>query len=151
MTGLFKFLLASHVFLGLVGVIASYAVLLSLSGKQRSLRFLKRSSLLSFLGYALSWISGGYYYVQYYGSEVKPRIMEGFYPWAHAIITESKEHIFLFLPFAALTLFAVFLFAGDKLEANERMRKGAMFLAATVTVVGTLILLAGVIISGGAR
>jgi len=150
-TPLLTFSLITHVILGIVAVAASYAVWLELLKKSPSLSFLKKSSLISFFSYLLSWLSGGYYYVVYYGDIQKPKIIAGAYPWAHKIFTEAKEHIFLFLPFTALALLLILWKAGGDLPQNELLRKGAVFLAATITVIGILIALAGIIISGATR
>ena len=150
-TPLLTFSLITHVILGIVAVAASYAVWLELLKKSPSLSFLKKSSLISFFSYLLSWLSGGYYYVVYYGDIQKPKIIAGAYPWAHKIFTEAKEHIFLFLPFTALALLLILWKAGGDLPQNELLRKWAVFLAATITVIGILIALAGIIISGATR
>ena len=42
--------------------------------------------LNTFASFIISWISGAYYYVLYYGTAVKPVIVAGDYPWAHKII-----------------------------------------------------------------
>lgn len=61
-------------------------------------------------GFVASWIAGGYYYVVYYGSLVKPSIKSGSAPWAHSIFMEVKEHIFLFIiPLAVTALFITLL------------------------------------------
>ncbi len=151
MSELFKFLLISHVILGITGVAASYAVWLGLLKKSPSLGFLKKVSALSFFSYLLSWFSGGYYYVLYYGSVQKPNIIAGAYPWAHEIFTESKEHIFLFFPFAALALLII-LWKGDQdLSQNEGLRKAIAFLAGAITILGLFVALSGIIISGAVR
>ncbi len=151
MSELFKFLLISHVMLGITGVAASYAVWLGLLKKSPSLGFLKKVSALSFFSYLLSWFSGGYYYVLYYGGVQKPNIIAGAYPWAHEIFTESKEHIFLFFPFAALALLIV-LWKGDQdLSQNEGLRKAVAFLGGAITVLGLFVALSGIIISGAVR
>src|SRR3990167_6368538 len=54
--------------------------------------------------FGLSWFVGGYYYVKFYGSLVKPVILKSAVPWAHAVVMESKEHIFLFILPLALTI-----------------------------------------------
>ena len=151
MSELFKFLLISHVILGITGVAASYAVWLGLLKKSPSLGFVKKASALSFFSYLLSWFSGGYYYVLYYGDIQKPIILAGAYPWAHKIFTETKEHIFLFFPFAALALLVVLWKGNQDLSQNEGLRKGAALLAGVVTTLGLFVALAGIIISGAVR
>lgn len=151
MTTLLQFSLAAHVILGVVGVAALYLVLLHALKKDPSLPMLKWASLMSFLAIVASWVSGGYYYVVYYGEKVKPIIVGGAYPWAHKVMTETKEHIFLFLPFAALALAVLFWFSGELVKSDEKVRRGAVFLASAATTIGIIITLAGIIISGAVR
>lgn len=151
MTTLLQFSLVAHVILGVVGVAALYLVLLNMLKKEPSLPMLKWASLVSFLAIVASWVSGGYYYVVYYGEKVKPIIVGGAYPWAHKIMTETKEHIFLFLPFAALALVILVWLLGDTLKTDDRLRRAAVFLAGAATAVGVVITLSGVLISGAVR
>lgn len=150
-TPLLTFSLILHVILGIVAVAASYAVWLELLKKSPSTSFLKKSSLISFFSYFFSWFSGGYYYVFYYGAVQKPKIVAGAYPWAHKIFTEAKEHIFLFLPFAVLALLIVIWKGNQDFSQNDSLRKGAVFLAGAITILGVFVALAGIIISGAVR
>lgn len=140
-----------HVFFGLVGVIASYIAWVLLLRPQPNLRLLQISSFKSFLFLVLSWLAGGYYYVNYYGGTVKPIIKAGPFPWAHSFLMESKEHIFLFLPFLALVVFLVSFLCGEKLMAGSGCKKPLAWLAGLVFVLGVFVALAGVLISGAAR
>lgn len=151
MTALIKGALIAHVVFGVIGTMAVYAVWLALLKKGSSLRFLKNSSLISFLSFLLSWFSGGYYYIVYYGNMVRPRILEGQYPWAHKIGTEAKEHIFLFLPFVTLAIVLVIWCTGDRMTLDENLRKRTALLAGAITAIAVFITLAGIIVSGGAR
>lgn len=143
--------LIAHVIIGLVGVIASYAVLMGLLKRNVSLSFVKNSALIAFVSYVASWILGGYYYVLYYGGNVKPIIKGGDYPWAHAIFMEAKEHIFLFLPFLSLSLFLAIVASGDLNLNNKPIKKVLAVLAGVIAVLGIFIALSGVVISGAAR
>lgn len=151
MSTLFAVTLSLHVIAGIVGVMASYAVVLFLLKKELPLRSLRISSMLAFLSYMLSWFSGGYYYVLYYGGTVKPTIVNGPYPWAHLVIMEAKEHIFIMLPFATLAVAAIVFFAGPRLQTDTALKGGTLVLAIVVSIIATAITLAGIVISGGAR
>jgi len=64
----------------------------------------KRARIVSLAGLLLlvtSWIVGGYYYVTTYGGAVKPVIIGSEYAWAHSVVMEAKEHIFLLIPLMA--------------------------------------------------
>ena len=77
-------------------------------------------------------------------------IKSGLAPWAHNIIMETKEHIFLFIiPLAMTVLFITLL---DKKEMERlRIRQIALWLSGAVAVLGLLIGAMGFIISAAAR
>lgn len=146
-----NFLLITHVIIGLIGVMSSYAVFTGLLKKKISLWFLKMASLIAFLMYIISWITGGIYYVTYYGVAVKPIIKAGEYPWAHSVITESKEHIFLFLPVLSFVILLTLFLKGEVIKENNDLKKALTFVAGITLLIGVLITLGGVLISGAAR
>ena len=117
------------------------------SGSQKSMIITAAVGVVSFIA---SWIPGGYYYVVYYGAIVKPVIKSGLAPWAHNIIMETKENIFLFIiPLAMTMLFITLL---DKKEMERlRIRQIALWLSGAVAVLGLLIGAMGFIISAAAR
>ena len=143
--------LIAHVFIGLLGVGASYVVVMQLLRSHIPLAWLQWTSVIAFTSYVLSWITGGFYYVVRYGSEVKPVIKAGPYPWAHSIVTESKEHIFLFLPFLAFLTMIVALFFGSELQENRKLRRAVIGIGIVTFFLGVLIAVAGVIMSGSVQ
>ena len=151
MSTLFAIALVFHVIFGVVGVIASYTVLLLLLKKTANQRVLKWASFIAFLSYMVSWFSGGYYYVLYYGGSVKPDIVGGASPWAHLVFMEAKEHIFLMLPFATFALFILLYFKADAVFVGGALKGNTILLSAVITVLATIITLSGILISGGAR
>ena len=100
--------------------------------------------------FVASWIAGGYYYVIYYGTLVKPVIKSGLAPWAHNIVMETKEHIFLFVIPLAMTVLCITLLEKEDVE-RLALRRLAMWLSGTVAVLGFLIGAMGFIISAAAR
>lgn len=97
-------------------------------------------------GLVMSWLVGGYYYVKFYGPLVKPVIKAGSAPWAHAVVMEVKEHIFLFLiPMAATILLAVYQAKGPGPGRQLKV------MVAMTAGFGLLIGLMGYIISAAAR
>lgn len=141
----------AHVIVGLVGIIATYAVALGTRKKTPSVVFLIWTSATAFVSFILSWAFGAYYYVLNYGANVKPVILAGKYPWAHSIFMEAKEHVFLFLPFLAfVTMLAVLLFR-ENIATDDRLRNSVFFLAMTTFLLGVFITLSGVLISGAVR
>ncbi|MBI2610107.1 hypothetical protein HYW53_02935 [Candidatus Giovannonibacteria bacterium] len=108
------------------------------------------AAILGVIGFSLSWLAGGYYYVVNYGSFVKPIILAGSAPWAHAVSMEAKEHIFLFIiPLALTALFAVF--AGKDIFEQSGIRRQVIYLSLFIAVLGLFIGAMGFIISSAAR
>lgn len=103
------------------------------------------ASLIGNVGFLLSWLFGGFYYVKFYGPLVKPIINAGLAPWAHAIFMEAKEHIFLFLPPMALTVLFIVL------TKNQNLRQSSMRLVGLIAALGLLLGGMGFIISAAAR
>lgn len=141
-----------HVLAGVIGVFLFGAVALELLKNKPSLKLLRWFSLLGFLSFtAVLWLSAGYYYVTYYGKAVKPVIKDGSLPWVHTVIMETKEHIFLFLPFLALVATLVFWLSKDAEEnLMESFKKPITFISFLTLIIGILITLAGILISGAA-
>jgi hypothetical protein len=110
---------------------------------------IKRAKIACVIGLILiilSWLAGGYYYVNIYGPEVKPLIKEGPAPWAHLVFTETKEHIFLFIPILSM-LITTILFKADMNKA----RKSILMLLGLTILLGLSMAGMGYIISTGAR
>ena len=149
MSIIFAITLSAHVMLGIIGVIASFAVTLNLLKQGGSVKTRAVAAWIAALSYILSWLSGGYYYVFYYGSNVKPIIKEGDFPWAHFVFMEFKEHAFLFLPFATLAL-ALAVTRVTEVK-NPHLLPSVKLLAILITVIATAVTLSGILVSGAAR
>lgn len=145
-----KIILISHVFLGLLGVVAFYAVWMGLLKQKLSLKILRFASLTGLIAFILSWLNG-VYYVVYYSKIVRTIIKTGQYSWAHNIFMEAKEHIFLFVPFLSAVVFLILWFLGDKLENESNLKRSTVALTGLVTVLGIIITLSGLLISGAVR
>lgn len=110
----------------------------------------RRIAFVGTAGFVISWLAGGYYYVQYYGSLVKPIIKSGLAPWAHTIVMETKEHIFLFIIPLAIT--ALFLTTLTSTETEQlQLRSATLWLVRTIVGLALLIGAFGFIISAAAR
>ena len=108
------------------------------------------AAALTVFGFIASWIVGGYYYVNTYGTLVKPGILMSSAPWAHAIAMEAKEHIFLFLvPMAIVVLVATLL--RPALVDRSRFRTPLLWLTGSIAGLGLYIGMLGFIISAAAR
>jgi hypothetical protein len=143
-------LIGMHLGLAIVGIDAFLWLLGKLKGHDSSERSTRNTALVGILAFIGSWIAGGYYYVVYYGTIVKPVIKSGLAPWAHNIIMETKEHIFLFIIPLSMTVFFITL-----LDKNERERLGiknsTLWLCGAVAVLALAIGAMGFIISAAAR
>ncbi|MEK7151931.1 MAG: hypothetical protein AAB523_00455 [Patescibacteria group bacterium] len=145
------YMLVAHIILGLIGIGAFYAVWMGLLKKVPKLAFLFWASLLGFLSFIASWLTGGYYYVEYYGGAVKPIIKAGEYPWAHLVVMEAKEHIFLFLPILATLVFLSLALLKETALLNQGIRKALAYVVGFIVIAGIAITLGGMLISGAVR
>jgi len=107
------------------------------------------SYMAAFLLTAGCWIVGGYNYLTSYGSQVKPVIIAGPYPWAHGIVMEAKEHIFVFLPIIAFAL-SITLSTLDREHflSDVKCRRGLTMISFLALFMVLLMFLMGAIISG---
>lgn len=143
-------LIGLHLGFAIVGIDAFLWLLGKLIGDGGSRKSRIITALVGVAAFIASWLAGGYYYVVYYGTLVKPAIKDGAAPWAHNIIMETKEHIFLFiLPLAMTVLFATLLEKDDMERLG--LRRPAAWLAGTVAGLGLLIGAMGFAISAAAR
>jgi hypothetical protein len=111
----------------------------------------KIASLSGLVVILAHWVISGVYYVEHYGDVVKPVIKAGNWAWAHSIIMESKEHIFLFLPFiAALFVFLVWKH-NDDLKENKKIRYALFALGGAAVIIIGLMIASGFLISSSYR
>lgn len=143
-------LIGIHLGFAIVGIDAFLWLLGKLKDHGGSRKSRIVTAWIGVAAFIASWIAGGYYYVLYYGTLVKPVIKSGVAPWAHNIIMETKEHIFLFIiPLAMTTLFITLL---EKEEMERlRLRRLTLWLAGIVAVLGLVIGAMGFVISAAVR
>ena|SRR3989344_5937755 len=133
--------------LGIDGFLWLLGELLASSGNKVRMKY---AAWIGLSGFSLSWLAGGYYYVVYYGTLVKPIIKSGLAPWAHAIIMEAKEHIFILILPVAITAVLSAL-ASDDIRAKLNAPKETTKLIGLVAGLGLAIGAMGFIISAAAR
>lgn len=148
MSQLFLNALVWHIFLGLAAIVVYAGLPLLLKGEKLNVGLLKIYSFLGFLGFMGSWIAGGYYYSLYYGKAVKGVILAGTTPWVHKILMESKEHVFLFLPFLAFVVLVIVNFFSEELVTSAKFRMNLILLCVSIVTLGIVITLCGFAISG---
>ncbi len=140
-----------HVLTGLIGIIAFYPVWTGLLRERLTPKSLKLGSFLGLVFLVISWLTAGSYYTTYYGQAVKAAVVAGKYPWAHKVLMEAKEHVFLFLPFLAAALFFSIWAFGDRLEREPGAKKSLAALTGLLVILGIIVTLAGVVVSGAVR
>jgi|SRR3989344_8725154 len=143
-------LIGLHLGFAIVGIDAFFWLLGKIKDRNGSTKSRVVTAAVGTLAFVASWISGGYYYVIFYGSLVKPVIKQGLAPWAHNIVMEVKEHIFLFIIPMAVTIFFITLLHDDEIESFG-IRRLALVLTALVIALGLLIGAMGFVISAAAR
>ncbi|MBI5398516.1 hypothetical protein HZB03_03560 [Candidatus Woesearchaeota archaeon] len=145
-------LIGIHAAIGELGVLAFLWVFVELlNPTEPRIKRAKIAAALGTLFFLASWVAGGYYYVTYYGPAVKPVIKSGPAPWAHGVVMEVKEHVFLFLPFlSALTTGLVYRYKNNLIK-DAGARTSVLLLCALIVIVGLLMAGMGYIISTGAR
>lgn len=143
-------LIGLHLGAGIVGIDAFLWLLGKLKGGDGSQKSLIFTAAVGAGAFIASWLAGGFYYVVYYGTLVKPIIKKGVAPWAHNIVMETKEHVFLFLIPLAMTILFIVMLDKERLE-QLKLRRPAMWLAGAAAGLGLLIGAMGFIISAAAR
>jgi len=149
MTSLITYALIAHVLIGVLAVGLIHLVFMHFLRRSPSWRYLRTLAGWATIGFLSAWISGAYYYVAYYGKAVKPVIVKGASPWAHQVVMESKEHVFIMLPFMAITLWLLVRVLEE--QQNEGAKKAGGILALMALLMGVFVAGAGIIISGAVR
>lgn len=143
-------LIGLHLGAAIIGIDAFLWVLGELMAGDVHLGRARFAGFLGVLGFLGSWLAGGYYYLNYYGTLVKPGILKGTAPWAHAIAMEAKEHIFLFIvPMAVVVL--LFLMVDRAILATYRIKNSLRVLVGILATLALVIGAMGYIISAAAR
>ncbi|OGZ46026.1 MAG: hypothetical protein A2756_04480 [Candidatus Ryanbacteria bacterium RIFCSPHIGHO2_01_FULL_48_27] len=145
-------LIGLHAALGEAGALAFLWVLIELLNPSESR--LRRARIAAALGTLLlsgAWFFGGFYYVTEYGVAVKPIIKSGPLPWTHDVITETKEHIFLFLPLLAALVWGLLSRYRNELMQNRGARIAIVLLSGFIVLIAFTIAGMGFLISSGLR
>jgi len=145
-------LILLHATLAEIGLFAFLWILVELLNPTEAR--IERAQVASLVGLGallLAWFAGGLYYVEAYGLHVKPLIKASDAKWAHSIVMEVKEHVFLFLPILS-SLTAILLFKYEnELILNDVARKTIVLLSGLIFLLGFSIAGMGALISAGYR
>ena len=146
MTTTLATLLIVHVLSGVIAIGMLNVVLMHLLKKAPNYVFVSRLAWSAVALFFLSWATSAYYYVTYYGSAVKPRILAGAMPVAHTFFMETKEHIFLVLPFIAVSIALSTTYLRS--DPDEGLRKSTALLTLVALAVGVAVAASGILVSG---
>ena len=145
-------LVLTHATIGEVGLFAFLWVLVEmLNPTEIRIRRAKVAAIIGVACLFFAWLVGGFYYVDVYGSGVKPAIKASDAAWVHGIIMETKEHVFLFLPSLAILTTLLISRFGNELIDNKHARKTVILLAGLIFLIGFSIAGMGAIIASGYR
>lgn len=146
MTTTLAVLLIVHVLSGVIAIGMLNVVLMHLLRKAPNYVFVSRLAWSAVALFFLSWATSAYYYVTYYGSAVKPRILAGAMPVAHTFFMETKEHIFLVLPFIAVSIALCTTYLRS--DPDDGLRKSTALLTLVALTVGVAVAASGILVSG---
>ncbi len=122
-----------------------------LNPTENRIRRTKVVALWAMILFAAAWIVAGIYYLGPYASEVRPVILAGPARWAHSIIMETKEHIFLFIPFLIVLAWGIIGKQSRVPEGNASAKAAVLRLSVLIVLLGLLMVGMGFMISLGAR
>ena len=141
-----------HAGLGDLGSLCFLWILAEIiNGKEEGLGRARIVSVAGLVFLLAAWIVGGYYYVVTYGSAVKPVILGSAFPWAHEVVMEGKEHVFLFIPIMAAVVTVALWASKDFKGMAVKGRTALGVLSALVFLFGFSMALLGFLIAVGAR
>jgi hypothetical protein len=148
------FLLHLHVGFGeLAGFCFLWVAVETFNRTDKGLARAKIVAVVGTISAFAAWLIGGYYYVVHYGTKVKPVIIAeaSKYKWAHKIVIEFKEHLFLFIPILAVAalLFYWKISKWSDVDSATTNKMGLLCLLIFAMVV--LMAGLGAIVSGAAR
>jgi len=151
---IFLLLLIIHIGLGeFTGLCFLCVAIETFNRKEEGLKRAKIFSTLGAISGVCAWFAGGYYYLKHYGPVVKPVLIAeaSHYKWAHNLLIESKEHIFLFIPLLAVSAFLIYYKLESWKDIDEATSKKAAYLSLLVFLMAFLMAAFGSLISGSVR
>ena len=141
-----------HAIIAEIGLFAYLWVLVEmLNPTEARIRRAKIAAVIGVICLFVAWVAGGFYYVDVYGTGIKPAIKASDAKWVHSIVMETKEHVFLFLPLLAFVTTSLIFRFGKELIDNRAVRKTVVLLAGLIFLLGFSIAGMGAIIASGYR
>ena len=122
-----ELLLMPHVFFGVSAIMtAVWLIVEVVHTSESNIKRIKIGSILTTVSIWLSYVFGGFWYVNYY-AEDKAIIKGGLMPWAHSLIMETKEHMFFVILF--LSVFLSIVVFSNKIIEDKSIRKLVIIIA----------------------
>lgn len=151
---LIHYLLMVHIGFGELAGICFLAV--AIETFNRTDKGLVRAKIVAAVGAGgafLSWLVGGYYYVVHYGTQVKPVIIAqtSTLKWAHKIVIEFKEHLFLFIPILTVAALLFYLKTAKWSDVDSKTLDKAGYLSILIFILAFMMAGLGSIVSMAAR
>lgn len=143
-------ILIAHVFVGLIGVGASYAVVLALLKRNLDVRFALWASITACVAYILSYCFGAYYYDVAYTTGIEAMIRASERPWIDLFFMETKGRIFLFLPFLSGAIAASIAGYHAVFPEHPKLKRALIFAALAAFLIGVFVSASGILISSAA-
>lgn len=141
-------ILLAHAGFGVLGILSALWVFVeALNAREENAKRIRNASLAVAAFMIAAWIAGGDWYLHFYPAD-KALILKGPWPFAHNLLMETKEHLFLLTLILSLYLpIAAF----EKLHANASARKMVLWVAMLIVLSGMAIEGFGAIVNHGAK
>jgi hypothetical protein len=142
----------AHVLAGSLALLSFLWVFIELyvAGERSHLPRLRAAAILGTVFLVVTWVVGGYLYVQLF-EPIEERIETGPFPWVYAVLFDWKEHVFHFLPFVGLSIAVLFSKAGDRIVADGGLRRAVLTLTFLLVVVIALLAVVGATVAATGR
>jgi hypothetical protein len=141
-------ILLAHAGFGVTGCLAALWVFVeALNAQPGNAARIRAAALVTALSMAAAWICGGYWYVHFYPAE-KALILTGPWPFAHNLVMETKEHLFLI---TGMLAFLLPVATREELFSHAAARKLVLSVAALIVITGLTVEGAGAVIEHGAK
>ncbi|MGB9659176.1 MAG: hypothetical protein ACPLY9_01435, partial [Nitrososphaerales archaeon] len=128
-----------HAILGLLALIGGTWFFAEMRKRQVDIRTVKFLSLAIASLVWITWLTGGWWYVNYYPVD-RAVINAGAMPYAHSLVMETKEHIFYIGLLIATTLPIYVYGLSNKLVAGDAGAKRLLMALAVIVVLGGIVL-----------
>ena len=146
-----EIILMLHPTFGVLGVLAAVWVFVEvLNASAQNRARIQRVALLAAIFIWLSYLAGGYWYVQYYSVD-RDIIKAGPWPFAHTVVMETKEHVFFALLLLSTYLPVAARAAADRIAEDSGARNLLLTITAFIVLLGLAMEGGGAVVALGAK